>query len=164
MSRPVGAPGLDDPFLFLGEEVYRRVMAVNVDGVALGVISALPHLEAGGDIVVTSSMAGLMPYPLDPYYSMSKHALVGMVRSLGPILLQRSVRLNAVCPAGVDTPLVPPDMRGFGLLAPTTYIADTVVRILEGGGAGEVWLAPGEELGAGQVPMPVIMPPDGFPS
>ncbi len=158
MSRPIGAPGLDDPLATWTHDVYRRVMAVNVDGVALGILALLPHLEAdGGDIVVTSSMAGLMPYPLDPAYSMSKHALVGLVRSLGPILTTKSVRLNALCPGGIDTALVPPDIRSFGPLASPDYIAATVVSILESGATGEVWAALGEELGAWPLPLPDLM-------
>lgn len=158
MSRPVGAPGLDDPLATWTHDVYRRVMAVNVDGVALGILALLPHLEAdGGDIVVTSSMAGLAPYPLDPAYAMSKHALVGLVRSLGPILTTKSVRLNALCPGGIDTALVPPDIRSFGPLASPDYIADTVVSILGSGATGEVWAALSEELGAWPTPMPDLM-------
>jgi len=162
MSRPIGAPGLDDVLPTLTIETYRRVMAVNVDGVALGIISLLPRFGAsGGDILVTASMAGLMPYPMDFLYSASKHALVGLVRSLGPALAPRSVRLNAVCPGGVDTALVPPDIRGFGMLAPTSYIADTLVSILESGSTGEIWVAPDESMGAWPVPLPNLMPPEG---
>jgi NAD(P)-dependent dehydrogenase (short-subunit alcohol dehydrogenase family) len=162
MSRPIGAPSLDDPVPLTTVETYRRVMGVNVDGVFLGIISLLPHLEPhGGDIIVTASMAGLMAYQLDPIYSVSKHALVGLVRSLGPALASRSVRLNAVCPGGVDTALVPPDIRGFGALAPASYIADTLVKILESGSTGEVWVAPDESMGAWPVPLPNLMPTEG---
>jgi NAD(P)-dependent dehydrogenase (short-subunit alcohol dehydrogenase family) len=153
MSRPIGESGLTDPIPNLTAETYRRVMAVNVDGVYLGIVALLPHLEPdGGDIVVTGSVAGLMPYPLDPLYSLSKHAVVGLVRSLGPALSGRSVRLNAVCPGGVDTALVPPDVRSFGGLSPASYIADTLVSILESGASGDVWVAPDVNMGAWALP------------
>jgi NAD(P)-dependent dehydrogenase (short-subunit alcohol dehydrogenase family) len=155
MSRPIGAPGLDDPLPTLTVDTYRRVMAVNVDGVLLGIVALLPHLApVGADLVVTASVAGLVPYPLDPLYSMSKHALVGLVRSLGPLLVAQGARLNAVCPGGVDTELVPPDIRGFGALASPSYIAEAVVSILGSGASGEVWVAPDESLGAWPTPVP----------
>jgi NAD(P)-dependent dehydrogenase (short-subunit alcohol dehydrogenase family) len=164
MSRPIGAPGLDDPLPAITIDTFRRVMAVNVDGVLLGILAALPHLAPGGaDLVVTASVAGLIPYPLDPLYSMSKHALVGLVRSLGPLLAGRGARLNAVCPGGVDTALVPPDLRGLGVLSAPSYIADTIVSILESAASGQVWVAPDATLGAWPAPIPDVLTPPHAP-
>jgi NAD(P)-dependent dehydrogenase (short-subunit alcohol dehydrogenase family) len=113
MTRPPGAAALDDPMTSFTEAGYRRVMGVNVDGVVYGSMAAIPVLErgGGGDIVVTASEAGLTPLALDPLYSTSKHAVVGLVRSLGAALEGRDVRVNCVCPGGVDTGIVPPDLR-----------------------------------------------------
>ena len=87
---------------------YRRAMGVNVDGVVFGVAALAPSMVAAGrgDIVVTASMAGLYPIPPDPVYGLTKHAVLGYVKSLAPTLWERGVCLSAVCPFFVDTPLV----------------------------------------------------------
>lgn len=149
MTRPTGAPLSDDPVPWLQQEGYEKVMAVNVDGVAYGLMAAIPHMTAtgGGDIVVTASIAGLMAQPPDPIYSMSKHAVVGLVRGAGPALASRNIRVNAVCPGGVDTNIVPPDLKGQGVrFSPPSYIADAVVTILTSGGTGEIWVAYSEGI------------------
>ncbi|WP_188191812.1 SDR family oxidoreductase [Nonomuraea sp. SYSU D8015] len=87
---------------------YRQVVGVNVDGVVFGVRAAVPLLvrSGGGAIVVTSSLAGLVGYSGDPIYTMTKHAVVGLVRALAEPLAARNVRISAVCPGFTDTPLV----------------------------------------------------------
>ncbi|WP_084958960.1 SDR family oxidoreductase [Thermoactinospora rubra] len=89
-------------------EQYRRAMAVNVDGVVFGVTAAVPALlrSGGGAIVVTASLAGLVGYDGDPIYTMTKHAVVGLVRALAAPLAQQNIRIGAVCPGFTDTPLV----------------------------------------------------------
>ena len=82
---------------------YRRAVAVNVDGVVLGV-SRLARVLERGTIVVTASLAGLVGMPLDPVYSLTKHALVGFVRSIAPVL--EPIRINAICPGIADTPML----------------------------------------------------------
>jgi NAD(P)-dependent dehydrogenase (short-subunit alcohol dehydrogenase family) len=118
-------------------------MGVNADGVAFGLIATLPLLIArgGGDIIVTSSVAGISPLIIDPVYSMSKHASVGLVLSLAPVIEPQGVRLNAICPGAVDTGIVPPDMKPITRLSPPSFIADVVVEVLESVSAGGVWVA-----------------------
>ena len=62
-------------------------------------------LRPGGKIVITSSGAGLLPIPAIPQYTASKHALIGLVRSLGASegSLEANIRINALCPAIVAT-------------------------------------------------------------
>lgn len=139
-------PGVDigtAGFPWLTDEVFKRVTSVNLWGVVAGTIAAR---EAGparpSDIVVTASIAGLQPLPIDPLYSMTKHGVIGLVRSVAPLLAKEGVRLQAICPGGVDTNIVPPDLRKEGThLAPPSYIADGVLHALEHGKAGDVWLA-----------------------
>ena len=71
-----------------------------------------PALSArgGGAIVATASLAGLIGFSPDPIYCLTKHAVVGLVRSLGPQLAEHNITINAVCPSIVDTPLID-DMR-----------------------------------------------------
>ena len=66
-------------------------MRVNVDGVVWGTRAAIPAMErrGGGAIVATSSLAGLIPFPFDPVYDLSKHAVVGFIRSVAPTLGRR---------------------------------------------------------------------------
>ncbi|MBN6053659.1 SDR family oxidoreductase [Nonomuraea sp. RK-328] len=89
-------------------ERYRTAVGVNMDGVVFGVVAALPLLRrsGGGAIVVTSSLAGLVGYPGDPIYTMTKHAVVGLVRALATPLAADGIRISAVCPGFTDTPLV----------------------------------------------------------
>ena len=61
-------------------------MAVNVDGVVLGVRRLARVMPAGGRIVATASLAGLTAMPDDPVYAATKHAVVGFVRSVAPAL------------------------------------------------------------------------------
>ena len=135
----------------LTDEQYRRTVGTNVGGVVYGVRRLARVMASGGSIVVTASLAGLMPMPQDPVYSLTKHAVVGLVRSVAPQLEERRIRINAVCPGIVDTPLLGDDGRavfeaaGFPLLAPGD-VAEAVTRAIDGGRTGECWVVqPGRE-------------------
>ena len=78
-----------------------------VDGVVFGLQTLLPLLPPGAAIVATASLAGITPYAIDPLYAMSKHAVVGLVRSLAPDLAKRGIRIHALCPGAVDTKIIP---------------------------------------------------------
>ena len=103
---------------------YRALWAVNVNGVLFGLRSLLPVLSKnGGAATIMCSVAGLTGIPFDPLYAMTKHALVGLVRSCADDLAEHNVRLQAVCPGLVDTPLLGKgraqlDEAGFPLLTP----------------------------------------------
>jgi len=137
--------------LELSEPEYRRVLGVNVDGVVLGVRALAPVLEGGGRIVVTASLAGLVPIDGDPIYGLTKHAVIGFVRSVAPQLERRGIAINAVCPGIADTPLVGAaaraqlDAAGFPLLRPEE-VAAAVVVAAESGQTGQAWVCqPGRE-------------------
>jgi NAD(P)-dependent dehydrogenase (short-subunit alcohol dehydrogenase family) len=137
----------------LPDDAYRRILRVNVDGVVFGVRARATLLErsGGGDIVVTASLAGLTTMVNDPIYSGTKHFLVGFVRSVAPQLDERGIRINAVCPGIVDTPLLGEEGRprlresGFPLLRPED-VAEAVAAALVSGETGEAWVCqPGRE-------------------
>ena len=128
-------------------DVYRRTMGANVDGVVFGVGATVQALEnrGGGAIVVTASVAGLSTWEVDPLYTMTKHAVVGLVRALAPSLAQRGITLNAICPAAVDTKIFGPEAEDFvretGLrLMPPSQVADAVIEAVAGGETGQCWV------------------------
>ena len=86
------------------EDQWNLVMAVNVSGPFFMSQAALPHLEAtGGNIVNVASNAGQMGQAYTTAYVASKHALVGMSKSLAMEYMKRKVRINVVAPGGTDT-------------------------------------------------------------
>ncbi|HVE26103.1 MAG TPA: SDR family oxidoreductase [Sporichthya sp.] len=87
-------------------ERYHQLMKVNVDGVIYGLREMLPRLARPGVVTVTASLAGLMGVAADPVYAMSKHAVIGLVRSSAVALAAQGVRIHAVCPGFVETPLL----------------------------------------------------------
>lgn len=140
-----------DDMSALTEAQYRRIMGANVDGVVYGVREALRAMTDGGAIVCTASLAGVVAYPPDPIYALTKHAVVGFTRALGPRLIERGVTINAVCPGIVETPLVGEEAAtflkdsGFPLIQPSE-IAEAVVRAITSGESGNCWIVqPGRE-------------------
>ena len=118
-------------------EAYRRILAVNIDGAVFGVSAAIPALvrSGGGSIVVTSSVAGLIPWPPDPVYTISKHGLIGYVRSIAPGLHSQGITINAVCPGATgqfDVAQLPP---GLAVLAPEV-LAPVMLEVATDGGTG----------------------------
>jgi NAD(P)-dependent dehydrogenase (short-subunit alcohol dehydrogenase family) len=135
----------------LNGDEYRRVVAVNVHGVVYGVRRLAREMEDGDVIVVTASLAGLTGVESDPIYALTKHAVVGFVRSVAPQLAERGIRINAVCPGFADTPMVHGELRksledaDFPLLQPDD-VAEAVVRAARSEGSGEAWIVqPGRE-------------------
>jgi NAD(P)-dependent dehydrogenase (short-subunit alcohol dehydrogenase family) len=132
--------------------VYRRAIGVNLDGVVFGLHAALPALRArgGGAIVATSSLAGLTGVAYDPIYAAGKHAIVGLVRSLGPSLAEEGIRLNAICPGFTESAIIEPiramiAASGVAIIAPEK-VAGAVVELFAGDASGEcVVIQPGRE-------------------
>ena len=135
----------------LTDDQYRRAVGVNVDGVVFGVRRLDRVMPRGSTIVVTASLAGLVGIPDDPIYGLTKHAVVGFVRSVAPQLAEREIRIQAVCPGWADTGLTPPEFkqelasRGFRLLRPEE-VAAGVWAAYKSEGTGEAWIVqPGRE-------------------
>ena len=96
------------------EDAFDRVLAVNAKGVWLGMREVAPAMRArgGGAIVNTASVAGLSGTPTLFAYGASKHAVVGMTKSAALTLAKDRIRVNAVCPTLVDTPMADELARG----------------------------------------------------
>jgi NAD(P)-dependent dehydrogenase (short-subunit alcohol dehydrogenase family) len=133
----------------LTDEQYRRALGVNVDGVVYGV-RRLARVMNGGTIIATASLAGLTGMPLDSIYALTKHAVVGFVRSVAPQL--DPIKINAVCPGIADTTML--DMHdqratfaaaGFPLLRPDD-VAEAMWLAASSDGTGECWFVqPGRD-------------------
>ena len=104
----VGGELQNYPFEQLTDELFDRIMSINVNGVVYGARAVIPSMveRKSGHILVTASMAGIVPIPPDPIYGLTKHGMVGMVKSLGPMLAMHGVCISALCPGFADTPLV----------------------------------------------------------
>lgn len=146
MSRPKGISMSEgDPIDWMAQS-YERVRGVNLDGVVYGIIAALPLLADGSSIAVTSSMSGLAPRVEDPAYGMTKAASIALVRATASSLADRNVSISAVCPAGIDTSMVPPDVRTSDtVLAPADHIAEAIEYVLDlaPDQTGGIWLTSG---------------------
>ncbi len=101
--------------------LWDAVVGVNLTGTWNTCTAALPHLVAsgGGSLVLVSSTAGLKGQPFFTPYVASKHGVVGIMRSLANELASRLVRVNAVHPTGVDTPML------VGMAGLTGHIEDS---------------------------------------
>ena len=87
-------------------EEWQRIVGVNLTGTFLVCRAALPHLlEGGGVIVNTASNAGLQGIPYSAAYCASKGGVVQLTRALAWEYVKRGVRVNAIAPGGVDTPI-----------------------------------------------------------
>jgi NAD(P)-dependent dehydrogenase (short-subunit alcohol dehydrogenase family) len=110
------------------DATWDEVFAVNVKGVFLAAQAALPYLRAsgGGSIVVISSVQGHVNQPNVAAYAASKGALDALVRSMAIDEAPHGVRVNAVCPGSVDTPMLRASARKFS--DGTDAGADALVR------------------------------------
>ncbi|MEV6313716.1 glucose 1-dehydrogenase [Streptomyces sp. NPDC051776] len=91
-------------------EEFQQVVQVNQVGAFLGMKTVVPELEAagGGTVVNTASYTALTGMALLTSYAASKAAIVGMTRVAAMELAGRGVRVNAVCPGAIDTPMTNP--------------------------------------------------------
>ncbi len=133
----------EDDMSSLTDEQYRRALGANVDGVVFGVRECAARLMPnGGSIVATASLAGLTATPMDPIYALTKHAVVGFVRSCAPQLAQRNIRINALCPGFTDTPIVIDEIRS-DLPAPLmepAFVAQAALAALNDEQSGGAWV------------------------
>lgn len=88
-------------------EEWNRVLDVNVKGVIHGVQAVYPIMikQGSGHIINTSSTGGLVPWPLAIPYITTKHAIFGLTASLRAEAADLGVKVSAVCPGMVDTPI-----------------------------------------------------------
>jgi NAD(P)-dependent dehydrogenase (short-subunit alcohol dehydrogenase family) len=98
-----GAPTAEFPI-----DEWRRVVDVNLSGVFYGMRAQLPVMlkQGKGSIIVVSSILGAVGFAGAPAYTASKHGLLGLVRAAALDHSSQGVRVNAVGPAFIDTPMI----------------------------------------------------------
>ncbi len=115
----VNNAGIEGPVMpvhAVAPDEWRRVFDVNVHGPFYGVRHALPHMvKAGRGVIVTiASVAGLNAFPYHAAYAASKHAVVGLTRTVALEAAASGIRVNAVCPGFTDTSMVDAGVAKMG--------------------------------------------------
>lgn len=120
----VNAAGLwtEGPSEATTEDEWDRVVGVNLKAAYFVSSAAIPHLVAtGGSIVMISSDAGIQGNAGAAVYSASKGGVSNLTRALALELAPRGVRVNAVCPGDIETPMLEGQARDFGDGDPQAY-------------------------------------------
>lgn len=134
------------PLEGVDNDTYERIMRTNLDGVVFGARAVIPGMVArrSGHILATASLAGIVAIGPDPIYGLTKHGVVGFVKSLGVVLEPHGVCISALCPGFIDTPLVSSVSQeiiktmGMGIL-PVETAADLAMRALAERINGSQW-------------------------
>lgn len=100
----IHAPGA--PVWELTDEEWQDALDVNLTGVWHTVKAAVPHLEPGASIIIINSTSGIRGPEETAHYTASKHAAVGLARTLANELGPQGIRVNTVHPGAVATPMV----------------------------------------------------------
>ena len=126
-----GVEGVVAPITDYPDDVFDRVMAVNVRGVWLGLKHVMAHMQqrGGGSIIITSSIAGVRGSPMLAPYSTSKHAVIGLMRSAALAGAAHGIRVNTVNPAPIETRMMRSIEAGIDPEAPERAKAEREARI-----------------------------------
>jgi ribitol 2-dehydrogenase len=120
-------------------DAWDRMLNLNVNACFRSIHAVLPHMveRGSGDIVVTSSIAGLVPVVTEPIYTASKFAVTAFVHSLRRQVMKHGIRVGAVEPGPVVTPLLDDwpkeklnDALANGSLMQPKEVADAVLFML----------------------------------
>lgn len=142
---------LESPLAEASMDNWQRVIAVNLTGIFSCMRYQIPALlqSGGGAIVNCSSVAGLVGAPNLSAYVAAKHGIVGLTKSAALEYGRQNIRINAVCPAMIDTPMsragLPKDVRAMmieqspiGRFGESTDVASLVLWLCGVGGSNFV--------------------------
>lgn len=103
-----GVSGKTAPVQDLDEADFYQLIDVNLKGIFLGLKHQVPHMTAngGGAIVNTSSLFGVMGFATTSVYCASKWAVIGLTNSVALEVARKNIRINAIAPGSVMTPLI----------------------------------------------------------
>jgi NAD(P)-dependent dehydrogenase (short-subunit alcohol dehydrogenase family) len=126
------------------EDVFDRIIAINLKGVWLCMKYEIPQMlkQGGGAIVNTASGAGLVGVDQLSAYNASKHGVVGLTKTAALEFAQKNIRVNCVCPGLINTPMVARMVDSGGMNEQEFLAAEPVGRMgrPEEIGEGVVWL------------------------
>lgn len=108
-----GIEGVVKPITEYPEEIFDKVMAVNVKGMWLGCKFVLPQMNDGGSLIITSSVAGIAGTPGVSAYVTSKHAVIGLMKTVALEAAPRKIRVNTINPSPVDNRMMRSLEDGF---------------------------------------------------
>ena len=123
---------------------WRSMMATNIDGTFLTIRECLKsmHQTDWGRVIAISSIAGLRGLKGAPCYTASKHAVVGLIKGLAADYLGKPFTFNAICPAYVDTDIVPQNIDR--IMARTGMSEDDARAVMVGANPHGRLIAPEE--------------------
>jgi NAD(P)-dependent dehydrogenase (short-subunit alcohol dehydrogenase family) len=139
-----GIEGVQAPTADCSEENWDRTVAINLKGTWLCMKYEIPQMlsQGGGSIVNCSSIAGLVGFQNIPVYVATKHGVIGLTKTAALEYAKKNIRVNAVCPGVIHTPMVDRFVGGskeainmliagepIGRLGEPSEIADAVVYL-----------------------------------
>ncbi|SHF30558.1 NAD(P)-dependent dehydrogenase, short-chain alcohol dehydrogenase family [Arenibacter palladensis] len=132
-----GIEGVSKPITEYPDEIFDKVIGVNLKGVWLGCKHVIPKMQRGGSVIITSSVAGLKGFAGLGAYVASKHAVVGLMRVAAQENAERKIRVNTIHPGPVNNNMMrrievdmspsSPDevMKGFEAAVPLGRYAES---------------------------------------
>jgi len=93
------------------DDEWLSIISVNLTGMMYCLRAELQHIDSGGSIVNISSIQGVMGFPGSAAYSASKHGVIGLTRSVAKEVGDRNLRVNAIAPGAIQTPLLEKAMK-----------------------------------------------------
>ena len=94
------------PFADTTEALFDEMFDINAKGAYFTVLKALPHLHDGASVILNTSVAGQIGNPNGVAYGATKAAMRSFVRSMASALVDRKIRVNAIAPGPIETPIM----------------------------------------------------------
>jgi NAD(P)-dependent dehydrogenase (short-subunit alcohol dehydrogenase family) len=139
-----GIEGIIQPTVEYSEEHLDRVLAINLKGVWLCMKAELQQMlkQGSGAIVNTASVAGLIGMPGFSAYVAAKHGVNGLTKTAALEYAKHGIRINAVCPGAIRTPMFERGARAYPGIEEQTVAAEPIGRMAAPAEVGEavVWL------------------------
>ena len=131
-----GIEGQLSPTADYPEEAFDKLLSVNLKGVWLGMKAVIPQMVAQGRgaIINTASILGVVGFNNAVAYTASKHAILGMTKVAALEYSAQGIRINAVCPAFIKTPMIE---RGLGQLPNAAQMMEQIAQMHAVGRMGE---------------------------
>lgn len=140
MFANAGVSGVVRPVTDYPEEEFDRVLAVNVRAPFLACKYGLPKMSDGGSVVITSSVVGVTSDPGIAAYATSKHAVIGLMRTVAKEAAPRRIRVNVIAPGPIDNGFQKDIERALGeaIGRDATQLLDSLIPLARHGRAEEI--------------------------